>query len=147
MRGERGQAAGVEALPFGVLVFVTGTLIAVSAWGVLTARGVADAAAREYLRAYTRAPSAEQARAAGRRLAGEVFSARGVDPARVTMEEPTVFQACAPATVRVRVVVPLIRAPFIGALSETAVEVERTDRVDAYRVGVPRGPEPGTPCG
>jgi hypothetical protein len=147
MTGDRGQAAGVEALPFGVLVFVTGTLIAVSAWGVVTARGLADSVAREYLRGYTRATSATQAGTEGRRLAAAVMAARSVEASRVTITEPTNFVACAPATVRVRIVVPLLRAPFVGDLTETAVEVERTDRVDPYRVGVPRGDQPGTPCG
>ena len=34
-RDERGQAAGVEAVPFGVLVFVTGTLLAVNVWSAV----------------------------------------------------------------------------------------------------------------
>ena len=34
-RGERGQAGGMEVLPFGLLVFVAGTLLLVNIWGVV----------------------------------------------------------------------------------------------------------------
>src|SRR5690606_2186473 len=44
-RGERGQVAGIEALPFGLLIFVAGTLLVVNIWGVVDTKFAADTAA------------------------------------------------------------------------------------------------------
>ena len=34
-RGDAGQVGGIEALPFGLLVFVVGTLLIANAWAVV----------------------------------------------------------------------------------------------------------------
>ena len=37
-RGEDGQVGGIEALVFGLLVLVLGTLVVANAWGVIDAK-------------------------------------------------------------------------------------------------------------
>src|SRR5207248_1263005 len=61
VRDERGQIGGIEAVAFGVLVFVLGLLIVVNAWGVVDAKVAAAAAAHDAARAYVEAPSREAA--------------------------------------------------------------------------------------
>jgi len=71
---QRGMA-GVEVLPFGVLVFVVGTLLVAFAWGVVDAKVAVSAAAREAARAYVES----NVRVAGDTAAAE---AAGADAAR-----------------------------------------------------------------
>ncbi|MGZ4694068.1 MAG: hypothetical protein ACXWA3_10620, partial [Acidimicrobiales bacterium] len=51
-RDDRGQLAGIEVLPFGVLVFVVGALLITNAWAVVDAKIAVDAASREAVRTY-----------------------------------------------------------------------------------------------
>jgi hypothetical protein len=53
---EAGFVAGLEALAFGVLVFVVGTLILVNGWAVVDAKFATNAAAREAVRAVVETP-------------------------------------------------------------------------------------------
>lgn len=145
---ERGQAAGVEAVPFGVLVFVTGTLLAVNVWSAVDARVAVDGAARDYLRAYTAAPDPGVARASGRSAAASSMAARrsGAANARVT-DPPEPFGPCRPATVVVELATPTIRAPFVGSLGTTTVRAVRTELVQPH--GAARdapGATGATPC-
>jgi hypothetical protein len=139
--------AGVETLAFGVLVFVAGLLIATNVWSVVTTRQVADSIAREYLRAYTEQPTRSGARAAGERAADAVRASRRVDPERLSIEEPTAFAPCAPASVRVTISVPLARLPFIGSVGSTQVVASRRERIDAYRAGALEPALRDEPCG
>ncbi|MGV3758684.1 MAG: hypothetical protein ACO1PW_03960 [Actinomycetota bacterium] len=50
LRGDRGQVAGIEAIPFGLLIFVLGGLLLANAWAVVDAKLATDAAAREAVR-------------------------------------------------------------------------------------------------
>jgi phenylalanyl-tRNA synthetase beta chain len=45
--GDGGQVAGIEALPFGVLIFVVGALLITNLWAVIDTKIAVDAAARE----------------------------------------------------------------------------------------------------
>lgn len=135
-RGDRGQAAGIEAVPFGVLVFVTGTLLAVNVWSAVDTRAAVDAAARDYLRAYTAADGGVAARASGRRAATASLAARrSAVEARIT--DPTEpFGPCRVATVTVELDTPAIRAPFVGALGTTTVRSVRRELVQPYGTAV-----------
>ena len=55
-RDQSGQAAGLEAIVFGLLTFVVGVLLAANAWAVVDAKMAMSAAAREATRAYVEAP-------------------------------------------------------------------------------------------
>lgn len=81
-RGEEGLAAGAEALVFGVLVFVVGTLIAVTTWAAIDTRFATSAAAREGVRAaVTAAPDADPV-AAARAAVAAALEGHGLDPGR-----------------------------------------------------------------
>ena len=49
--------AGIEALFFGLLVLVFGTLVVANAWGVIDAKLSAAGAAREAARAFVQTPA------------------------------------------------------------------------------------------
>ncbi|MBA2283441.1 MAG: hypothetical protein H0W25_19710, partial [Acidimicrobiia bacterium] len=51
-RDERGQMGGIEALPFGLLIFVVGALLVANAWAVIDAKLAVTAAAREAARTW-----------------------------------------------------------------------------------------------
>lgn len=130
---ERGQAAGLETVPFGVLVFVGGVLIAVNAWAVVDHRAAVDAAASAYLRAYTAAPSPELARAAGADAARRSLGNRVAAAQELEVVAPReVFRPCRVATVVVRLRVPVARVPFMGDLGDTTVEARAVDLVQPY---------------
>ena len=50
--GDRGQVGGIEALPFGLLIFVVGSLLIANAWAVVDAKFATDAAARQAVRTF-----------------------------------------------------------------------------------------------
>jgi hypothetical protein len=56
--GDDGFAGGLEALVFGVLIFVIGTLLVVNAWAVVDAKFATSSAAREAVRAAVETPRA-----------------------------------------------------------------------------------------
>lgn len=146
-RGERGQMAGLETLPFGVLVFISGTLLVVNAWAIVTNRTTADSIAREYLRAYTKATTRTDALASGQRVVDALVDARGLPRDRVRIEPPATWAACDVAVVTVHLTVPEVRAPFLGGFGSTDLVVTHRDRIDAYRQGVPAtNRRNGSPC-
>jgi hypothetical protein len=145
-RDDRGQVAGVETLAIGVLVFVAGLLIATNAWSVLTTRQVADSIAREYVHTYAEQPTRVAALSAARRAAETVRASHQVDPARLTIDEPTTFEACERVAVRVVIHVPLARLPFIGAVGGVDVTVTQHQRIDPYRAGIDPAPTTDEPC-
>ena len=73
---ESGQAAGIETIPFGILVFIGGLLLVVNVWAVVDTRAALDTAARDYLRAYTSSSTSALGRAAGREAALASMGAR-----------------------------------------------------------------------
>ena len=50
-----GQVGGIEVLPFGLLVFIVGTLLVANAWAVVDAKLAVTSAAREAVRSYVEA--------------------------------------------------------------------------------------------
>ena len=54
-RSDAGMVGGIEALPFGLLVFVVGALLVANAWAVVDAKFAVDAAARQATRSYVEA--------------------------------------------------------------------------------------------
>ena len=147
-RNDRGQAAGFESLPFGVLVFVSMTLLAVNAWKVVDTRSAVDGAAREYLRAYTAAPDVVSARELGDRAARRSIGARVALAEVASIEAPGgVFGPCRPAEVTVAVRVPAVRIPFFATWGEMTVAATEVELVQPF--GPAGGGEiglEGTPC-
>ena len=145
-RSDRGQAAGIETVPFGILVFISGALLVVNAWAIVTTRSGAASVAREYMRAYTRGASRGDALRRADAVAATVASEQGFGDGAVAIDRPRVWGACELAEVTVRVRVPEIRAPFLGGFGTTEVVVTHRNRIDAYRDSDPTATGEGLPC-
>jgi putative hemolysin len=158
--GDEGQAGGVEALPFGLLVFVVGATLVANAWAVVDAKFAVDAAARQATRSYVEAEidgpggggpnrtSAAEDAAVEAGLAA--LSAHGRDPAAaqvgLTALEPvggqSGFTRCARATFTASYEVPALTLPWIGGFGHGIdVTSSHSELVDPYRSGVPGSAE------
>ena len=142
-RGEEGQMAGIEALPFGLLIFVIGVLLVANVWAVIDAKIAVSAAAREATRAYVEAPPGSDPMALARSAAAEAMLATGRNPERLVLEPLDAgFSRCHAVRFQASYPVPALTLPWIGGFGEgfTARASHRED-VDPYRSGVPRATE------
>lgn len=142
-RGERGQAGGMEVLPFGLLIFVGGALLLVNLWGVVDTKFAADAAAREAARwvveSAGRATPPEVVREGARQVAEATMADHGRrGEVSVSVGPPdAAFVRCERITVAVETSVPAIRLPFLGGFGEPfAVRATHAELVDPTRSGV-----------
>lgn len=135
-RGDAGVVGGIEALPFGVLVFVVGSLLVANAWAVVDAKLAVTSAAREAVRAYVEAPpgtGAGLADVAGR----SALAGHGRDPDRLTLDLEGGAGRCAPVTVVATYPVPAVTVPFVGGFGAGfTVRAEHRELVDPYRSGL-----------
>ena len=140
IRDEGGFAGGFEVLPFGVLVFIAGTLLLANAWAVVDGTIAASAAAREATRAYVEAPDAEEASTAAIDAALATVDGHGHDPARAEVSWPdgAVWGRCERTRIEVRYRVPTITVPFIGSFGSGFIETSgsHSEVVDPYRSGL-----------
>jgi hypothetical protein len=141
-RDDRGQVAGIEVLPFGVLTFVVGTLLVANAWGVVDAKLAVTSAAREAVRAYVEAPDADTAVADAHDAATAAIAGHGRDPESTVVEirhdDDRPFARCTRVTVTVHHPVPAIRLPFIGGYGHAFdVMASQSEVIDPYRSGLP----------
>ena len=142
-RGERGQVAGIEALPFGLLIFVAGTLLLVNIWGVVDTKFAADTAAREAARHVVEAAgmdtTAEAVQAEAQTAAEQTFADHGKHSpllVEVTADRAD-LERCTRIRVRVSTSVPAIRLPFFGGFGEAFdVIATHSELVDPTRSGV-----------
>src|SRR5437660_2034444 len=111
---ERGQAGGVEALVFGFLILLLGTLIVANAWAVVDAKFAADGAAREGAHTYVEEGlTADEAAGPARQAVDAALSSLH-RPGTVEVEfGQNGHQRCQPVTVRVRTRVAILRLPFV----------------------------------
>lgn len=133
---ERGVVGGLEALPFGVLVFVVGTLLVVNAWGVVDAKITVAGAAREAVRAYVEAPAGTDAERLARTAGNEAMDAMGR-----TAREPLItlagdLQRCNRVTATVAYRIPALRLPWVGGLGSFTARSTASEVVDPLRSGV-----------
>lgn len=138
------MVGGFEALPFGFLVFIMGTLLLARAWSIVDGKLAASAAAREAARAYVESSGPEGvARADARAAAEAALDGHGRDPARmrVSWAEPLVLRRCARATFEVTYSVPTISIPWVGGFGDGVIDTSarHSEVVDPYRSGVPIG--------
>lgn len=133
--GERGAVAGAEALALGMVVLLGGSLLLVHAWAILDTHMALDAAAREYLRAYTQADSPAAAEREARRALGDVLADREELAARVSVRppDPSTFGPCSPARVELSASVPALELPYLGAVQDRTVTVRHVELIDAHR--------------
>ncbi|HWH35536.1 MAG TPA: hypothetical protein VNT56_09505 [Acidimicrobiales bacterium] len=149
---ERGMVGGFEALPFGFLVLVVGTALLVNAWGVIDAKLVASAAAREAARSFVESggPTASAALAEARAAATATIEGHKARPGAwdLRSEGALDLHRCARVTFVVTYDVPTFRLPWIGGFGGSVITASgrHSQVVDPYRDGldVPAGPV--TPC-
>jgi len=141
-RDDRGQLAGIEALPFGVLIFVVGALLITNAWAVVDAKVAVDAASREAVRAYVEAPDGNTAMTAAHVTATDTIAAHGRRGDKVTItvhhDGDRPFARCVRVTIEADYPVPALRLPWIGGFGHAFdVKAHHSERIDPYRSGLP----------
>jgi hypothetical protein len=128
----------VEALAFGALVFIAGTLIVAGAWAVIDAKFTAVGAAREGARTYVESgTSVVEAEPPARGAAKAALTALGRDgDVEVSLDDGG-YRRCGRVTVRVTTHVPVVRVPFLR-LSGGNVSVvgSATRLIDPLRSGI-----------
>jgi hypothetical protein len=139
---ERGAVGGLEAIPFGLLIFVVATLLIANAWAVVDAKLAVDAAAREAARTYVEGGGGHEGEEAARRAAAEALQGHGRDAERLVLEialpDGTGFRRCAPVVVRASYEVPAVPLPWIGGFGDgIEVAARHSERVDPFRDGIP----------
>lgn len=140
-RDDRGQVAGIEAVPFGILIFVVGALLIANAWAVIDVKMAVNSAAREAARTYVEAPSHSIGREQADRAAHDALAAHNRDPSRATIggpTDPSAFTRCNRVTFTVSYPVPAITLPFIGGFgSGFTVTARHSELVDPFRNDIP----------
>ncbi|MGH9085048.1 MAG: hypothetical protein ACRDYW_06310 [Acidimicrobiales bacterium] len=140
-RGEVGQVGGIEALPFGVLIFVLGSLLIANAWAVLDAKFATDAASRQAARTFVESTEEDTALADAVRAGRTAVAAHGRDPARALIApvgEPQLIR-CARATFEAVYEIPALSIPLIGGWGRAPFRVRssHSELVDPFREGLP----------
>lgn len=136
--GEAGQIGGVEAVIFGLLIFVVGTLIVANAWGVIDAKLATSAAAREAARTYVEAPAGSDAFALADQAARDAIAGQGRNPAKAHLAPLPPPARCERIVAEVTYPVPLISLPWVGhAGTGFTVHGRHSEVVDPYRSGLP----------
>jgi hypothetical protein len=138
-QADDGFIGGIETLPFGLLVFVVGTLLVANAWAVVDAKLASASAAHEAARIYVEAvsggdsgPAARAAEAA----AVEAIEGHGRDADRMSfvMTPGGATARCQPVEVTVAYRVPTLTVPLVGGFGQGFV-VSATDSeiIDPFR--------------
>lgn len=137
-RDESGQA-GIEAVPFGLLTFVVGSLLVVNAWAVIDAKVAVSSAAREATRAYVEAPVGGNPSDLADAAARSAIRGAGRDPIRLVLTplEGT-FARCQTVRYEASYRLPAVRVPWIGGLGTFTARARHAEIVDPFRTGVPR---------
>jgi hypothetical protein len=137
-----GFIGGIETLPFGLLVFVVGTLLVANAWAVVDAKLASASAAHEAARIYVETVTGGDGEPAGRaaRVAAvDAIVGHGRDPDRMsfTMSPGGATARCQPIQVTVSYRVPTLTVPLIGGFGQGFV-VSATDSeiIDPFRDNV-----------
>jgi Flp pilus assembly protein TadG len=140
-RDDRGQMGGLEAIPFGVLLFVVGALLVANAWGVIDAKMAAASAAREAARTYVESTQPAQAREAAEVAAQQAIAAYGRDPAKLRLDGPddaSDLARCNRVTFTASYPVPAFTLPWIGGYGDGfTVRATHSEIVDPFREGLP----------
>lgn len=141
LRGDEGQVGGIEALPFGVLIFVLGTLLIANAWAVVDAKFATDAAARQAARTFVEGVDADVALADAQAAGRAAVAAHGRDPDRVVVQAVGApeLARCERATFEAVYEVPALSIPLIGGYGRAPFRVRSThsELVDPFRSGLP----------
>jgi hypothetical protein len=136
--GEEGFAGGADGLIFGLLLFVVGTLLVASAWGVVDTKMATSTAAQDAGRTYVEAGNATDASEGAQVAVDSVLSGFGRDPSRAQVGLVAgSFGRCQRIVIRVSYPSPLLDLPFVGRVgSGLDVSSEHSELVDPYRSGL-----------
>jgi len=145
-----GFVGGIESLPFGLLVFIVGTLLVANAWAVVDAKlasaSAAHEAARTYVETVVGGDSGPAARAASA-AAVEAIEGHGRDPDRMTFSITPggALARCQAIEATVTYRVPTLTVPLVGGFGQGfTVRATDSEIIDPFRNDVANGP--GTPC-
>jgi hypothetical protein len=137
LRGDAGQVAGIESVPFGLLVLVVGILLIAHTWAVVDAKFVATAAAREATRAYVESSERDDAMGAARRAAAEAVERAGRSAATVDLRQAAAgFGRCIHSRFELSVRVPMVGVPWRSNRPSVVVRAGQQEVVDPYRDGL-----------
>jgi len=140
-RGDAGQVGGIEALPFGLLIFVVGSLLIANAWAVVDAKFATDAAARQAVRTFVEGDDPDLALADARAAGLDAVEAHGRDPGRAVVRPvgEATLERCSRVTFEAEYEVPALSLPFIGGYGRAPFRVRsaHSELVDPFRSGVP----------
>jgi hypothetical protein len=141
---EAGLAAGAEALVLGMLVFVVGTLVAVTTWAAIDTRFATAAAAREGARAAATTPPGEGPLAAAEAAVVAALEGHGLDPGRAELElhgpVGASLERCQEVSVTVTYRLDAVRIPVIDVTAlGFDVNGRHTEVVDPFRSGLAVG--------
>jgi len=138
---EGGAVGGLEALPFGMLIFVVGTLIITNAWGVIDAKMAATSAAREAARTFVEADSRSAGSEAAEAAARDVIASYQRDPTKLELSyspEDLAFERCNRVTFTAEYPVRTISLPFgLGFGSTITVVGRHSEIIDPLASGLP----------
>ena len=138
---EAGFVGGFEALPFGFLVFVVGSLLLVNAWAVFDCHMAASAAAREAVRAFVEANGADsRAQQSGYEAAIAAIEGQGKDVGRMDLTwSGASLVRCQAVVATVRYEVPIFSIPWIASFGGGGIDVSarHSEVVDPLRTGLP----------
>lgn len=135
-RGEAGQVGGLDALVFGVVVFVLGVLVIANSWGVIDAKLAASSAATNAARAYVQLVSSDPA-AAARAAAAQAISDSGRSVTRMTLTLTGTPSRCGSVLAVVAYRVPVVSVPLLGGFGDGfTVRASHAELLDPYRSGL-----------
>jgi hypothetical protein len=139
LRGDVGQVGGIEAIPFGLLVFVAGSLLIANAWAVVDAKFATDAAAHQAARTFSESTEdGAMAQAIEAGLATIEGHGRDRDRATVRPGDGTTFARCARAEFVATYRLPALTVPFLGGVGGGIEVTSRaSELVDPFRADVP----------
>lgn len=144
LRGDAGQVAGIEVIPFGILIFVIGSLLIANAWAVVDAKAAVVAASREATRVYVEAPDQTSASIRAQAASRSAITGHGRNPDRARLvvdhvaDEP--WGRCVRVIVTVHYPVPALTLPWIGGYGHPFdVRSTHSEVIDPYRADLPIG--------
>lgn len=143
-RGDAGQVAGIEVIPFGILIFVVGSLLIANAWAVVDAKAAVVTAAREAARSYVEAPDEQTGSDLALAAFEDTFSGYGRNPDRATLtidhEGGGPWARCQRVRATVRYRIPALSLPWIGGYGHHFdVRSTHSEVIDPFRAGLPAG--------
>lgn len=137
LRGDHGQVGSIEVLPFGLLIFVLGSLLVANAWAVVDAKFATDAAAREAARTYVEASDPAAGLKDARRAGEDALTGHGRSNGAVEPAATPSLSRCETVTFEATITVPALTLPWIGGFGD-GFEVRSThsEVVDPFRSGL-----------